>query len=160
MSKKGRNFDPDLIIGELKGQNGEILVTICAPVGLKPLRPFPTTFWLVSKRLIKIAGKLESQGGVRELEQWLIKNNKLKEWRDYNILHQKIRLDLLNLLRPDIKKFLSRCKPDIFKSLRRGGVGGIKNNNKIYIKCLHLQIASWLALGYHPGAKWLEERIK
>lgn len=152
-------FDPNLVIGcGSRCKFGKIQVLICKPVtGGRELRPFPTTFWLTCPHLMRLAGTIESQGGVRELENWLIKNNKLKQWRDYNILHQRIRL---NLLDKNIKNFLSRYKPEIFKKLRRGGIGGIDflNNRNVYIKCLHLQIASWLALDYHPAAEWLKSQ--
>lgn len=153
-------FDPNLVIGcGSRCKFGKIQVLICRPVtGGRELRPFPTTFWLSCPHLMRLAGTIESHGGVRELEKWLIKNNKFKQWRDYNILHQKIRLNLLNY---DTKKFLSRFKPEIFKRLRRGGIGGIdflSLNKNIYVKCLHLQIASWLALDFHPAAEWLKVR--
>ncbi|MBR1604328.1 MAG: DUF501 domain-containing protein, partial [Synergistaceae bacterium] len=71
-------------------------------------------------------------------------------------LLKKLKLDISNK-----KNFLQRFKPELYKRLRRGGLGGIDylNNNKIYVKCLHLQLASLIALNYHPGAEWLRDNI-
>ena len=30
---------------------------------------------------------------------------------------------------------------------------------EIGVKCLHLQVAAWLALGMHPAGDWLEEQV-
>jgi hypothetical protein len=41
-------------------------------------------------------------------------------------------------------------------------VGGIRYDTKtrrVRVKCIHLQVASWLALRRHPGAPWLKERV-
>lgn len=156
-----RKFNNNLIINYISCKDcarAKICVLICKPLTQK-LKPFPTSFWLVCPYLMRIAGELESQGGVRELESWLAAHNKFKEWREFNLLHQQIRLNLLNYYRGD---FISRYKPEIYKSLRRGGIGGINYldlNNKIYAKCLHLQLASFIALNYHPGADWLREKL-
>ena len=154
-----KNFDKTLILDKVSCKgcvHSKICVLVCKPLTQK-LKPFPTSFWLVCPYLMRIAGELESQGGVRELEAWLAAHNKFKEWREFNLLHQQIRLSMLNN-----KNFLSRCKPEIYRSLRRGGVGGINYldlNNKIYAKCLHLQLASFIALNYHPAAEWLREKL-
>lgn len=166
-----KNFDKTLILDKVSCKgcvHSKICVLVCKPLTQK-LKPFPTSFWLACPYLMRIAGELESQGGVRELEAWLAAHNKFKEWREFNLLHQQIRLSLLNFKFNKInlsilngKNFLSRCKPEIYKSLRRGGVGGINYldlNNKIYAKCLHLQLASFIALNYHPGAEWLREKL-
>jgi hypothetical protein len=38
-------------------------------------------------------------------------------------------------------------------------VGGIRYREPrvVHVKCIHLQTASWLAFGYHPGGAWLGE---
>ena len=163
---RGRKFDNSLILGCIKCEackHSETCVLICAPLTRK-LTPFPTSFWLACPYLMRIAGELESGQGVKELERWLVNHNKFKEWRGYNFLHQQVRLSLLKKLKLDIlnkKNFLQRFKPELYKRLRRGGLGGIDylNNNKIYVKCLHLQLASLIALNYHPGAEWLRDNI-
>ncbi|MCR4817630.1 MAG: DUF501 domain-containing protein [Fretibacterium sp.] len=128
---------------------------VCAPVpGMRPnaLRPFPTTFWLVCPWLLRRAGSVESDGGVHRLEEWL-SSRAPGPWREYNRFHQRLRLSLMS---PAQLNFLRRFHPNIFRSLRLGGVGGIRSRyGEVRVKCLHLQTASWLALGHHPGAEWL-----
>ena len=152
---EGHRFDPSLVRGEIRCRFGGIRVLICAPVsGVGPdaLRPFPTTFWLVCPWLLRRVGTVESEGGVRRLEEWL-DSRAPGPWRDYNLLHQRLRLSLMS---PAQLNFLRRFHPSIFRSLRRGGVGGIRpRRGEVRVKCLHLQTASWLALGHHPGAEWL-----
>ena len=129
---------------------------ICAPMsGVRPnaLRPFPTSFWLVCPWLLRQAGKVESEGGVHRLEEWLT-HHAPDQWRAYNRLHQRLRLSLMS---PARLNFLRRFHPNLFRSLRLGGVGGIRpQHGEVRVKCLHLQTASWLALGCHPGAEWLQ----
>ena len=150
-----RRFDSSLVIDVKKCRFNHIQVLICKPLS-KKLRPFPTTFWLMCPHLIKLAGKIESQGGVNELENFLRVNNLYHEWHEYNFLHQVIRLKLLN---KNLSKFMRNYHGKIFKSLIRGGVGGIRYDYKnINAKCLHLQTASFIGLGRHPGEKWLKEK--
>jgi hypothetical protein len=133
-------------------------VVVCAPFHASA--PFPTTFWLTCPRLVRLAGEAESKGGVGELEHW-IECRAAREWIFFNMLHQRLRL----LLLPDAAKvFLRRFKPRLFECIRSAGVGGSryragKDNKNVRIKCLHLQLASWLALGRHPGAEWLADRF-
>ena len=149
---KNRRFDSSLILDVKKCFFNQPQVIICKPLA-KKFRPFPTTFWLVCPYLIKLAGKIESDGGVKELEKFLIENNLKKQWREYNFLHQKIRLKLIN---KNLAKFLRRFHGKIFRNLIRGGVGGIHyDSENVNVKCLHLQTASFIGTGHHPGAQWL-----
>ncbi|MCR5347254.1 MAG: DUF501 domain-containing protein [Fretibacterium sp.] len=152
---EGHRFDLSLIVGGVRCRFGGIRGLVCAPfpgVGPEALRPFPTTFWLVCPWLIRRVGTVESEGGVRRLEEWLA-SHAAGAWRAYNRLHQRLRLSLISPVR---KAFLSRFHPHLFASLRCGGVGGIRpRSGEVRVKCLHLQTASWLVLGHHPGAEWL-----
>ena len=151
---RGRGFNPSITMGVAERcRFGFARVLACAPVS-RDLRPFPTTFWLVCPWLMRRAGAAESEGGVRELEDWL-SERKRKEWRAYNVFHQILRL---NLLPPGTSDFMRRFHPALFDGLRLGGVGGIRFGAHIRVKCLHLQAASWLGLGHHPGAEWLIEK--
>ncbi|MDR2529675.1 MAG: DUF501 domain-containing protein [Synergistaceae bacterium] len=144
---RGRKFDPSLILGVAnRCRFGFPRVTICSP--LRGSTPFPTTFWLTCPWLIRRVGALEAEGGVGELERW-IEAHALHEWAPFNVEHQRLRLTLLS----------EAERPQILESLRAGGVGGIRYaETKVYVKCVHLQAASWLALGHHPGQEWLEAR--
>ena len=150
---RGRCFDPSITIGAAERcRFGHVRVLACAPISSN-LRPFPTTFWLVCPWLTRRAGAAESGGGVRELETWL-SDKKQKEWQAYNRFHQILRLSLLpSALAVCLRSF----KPALFDGLRLGGVGGIRCDGHVRVKCLHLQTASWLGLGHHPGAEWLIE---
>ena len=150
---KKRRFDSSLIISVKKCGFNHVQVITCRPLS-KKLRPFPTTFWLMCPYLIKLAGTVESQGGVNELEEFLRTKKLFHEWHEYNFLHQILRLKLIN---KNQSNFMRRYNGKIFKSLIRGGVGGIKyDSENINVKCLHLQTASFLALGFHPGSEWLK----
>ena len=146
-------LDKSLIVGiARKCKFNRVQVITCSPVA-KKLKPFPTSFWLTCPYLIKLAGKIESNGGVIELENFLRANNLFHDWYKYNLMHKLIRV---NLLDKNLREFLRKYKSSIYKSLMRGGIGGIKDfSHSINVKCLHLQTASFLALNYHPGSEWL-----
>jgi hypothetical protein len=155
---RGRKFDETLILGTT-GRCGFGLprVLVCAPFHASA--PFPTTFWLTCPRLVRLAGEAESRGGVGELEHW-IERHAPREWIPFNIAHQRLRLSLL----PDAAQvFLRRFRPRLFGRVRGVGVGGLRygaaKDKSVRVKCLHLQLASWLALGRHPGAEWLAGRF-
>jgi len=151
----GRRFDSSLIIDVKKCRFNRVQVIICKPLG-KKFRPFPTSFWLVCPYLIKLAGKIEAGGGVKELENFLIKNKLEKKWHEYNFLHQLKRLNLMN---KNQAVFMRKFHRNIFRNLIRGGVGGIHYGfDSVNVKCLHLQTASFIALNHHPGAEWLKSK--
>lgn len=155
---KLRNFhggcysSPVFVASEILCIHGGVSVQVCKPFGKKL---FPTSFWLKCPYLIKLAGQIESCGGVHELEEYIIANNLIHEWRKYNILHQVIRLRLSG---PIVNKFMFKFRRKIFRDVMRGGVGGIKISEGVNVKCLHLQTASFIALGYHPAEKWLKSK--
>ncbi|MDR2136876.1 MAG: DUF501 domain-containing protein [Synergistaceae bacterium] len=159
---KGRRFDPALILGTAsRCRFGYPRVILCAP--LRGLAPFPTSFWLTCPWLTRLAGTVESQGGVGELERW-IERCAPREWIFFNMDHQRVRMALLPRTTTD---FLRRFRPRAFDFLRRGGVGGIRcarhtrcdpREDSVRVKCIHLQTASWLATHRHPGSRWLEDR--
>nr|WP_321500039.1 DUF501 domain-containing protein [uncultured Dethiosulfovibrio sp.] len=151
----GRRFDPSGVVGVGKRCPwGVPQVLKCAP--FRGWWPFPTTYWLSCPWLIKVAGALESQGGVSELEEYLSPHR--SDWIKYQMLHGLVRI-------ADIPKsqrsFLRNHRRSVWDVLRRGGIGGIDYSSfdDLSVKCLHLQIASWLALGHHPGSHWLVEKI-
>ncbi|MDR1379612.1 MAG: DUF501 domain-containing protein [Synergistaceae bacterium] len=119
--------------------------------------PFPTSFWLTCPWLVRMAGTAESKGGVRELERW-IERYAYREWIAFNMDHQRTRIALLPR---SMSGFLRRFEPSTLDLLYRGGVGGIQYRSRgepARVKCIHLQVASWLALRRHPGRPWLEDQ--
>ena len=98
---------------------------------------------------------LESQGGVRELEEYMTSRGLLHEWREYNRLHQIVRLGLADRY---TRLFMGRFCANKFRGVMSSGVGGMKYGSGITVKCLHLQTAAMIGLGGHPGGEWLRSR--
>lgn len=151
----GRRFNPSGVAGIAKRCRwGVPQVLKCYP--LRDGWPFPTTYWLSCPWLIKLAGLLESHGGVSSLEAFLCRDR--AGWIGYHMLHGLARISMMSA---GEKRFLRIYRRPIWDSLRRGGIGGIDylRSPDLSVKCLHLQIASWLALGHHPGQAWLAEHV-
>jgi len=149
---RGRVFDPSIAIGVAKYCKwGKPQVLLCAP--LCRMKPFPTTFWLSCPFLAMRCSNLEASGGVRELEDFLKKRKSKWEWRAFNVKHAILRVSLLSL--GEIK-FLQKARKNVLDKLRLSGIGGIACCYEITIKCLHLQVASWIALREHPADDWLK----
>ena len=153
-SDSKQRFDPDIIAGAVRCRFGRIQVLVCRPFSRNG-RPFPTTFWLVCPYLSRLAGQIEAQHGVHELEGYMRSNNLGREWRDYSLKHQVIRLRLLD---GNTCRVMRRFKGKIFRALMRSGIGGMKQGETISVKCLHLQTASFIAMNYHPAAEWLKSK--
>ena len=151
-----RKFNSDLLVGVAsRCLYGKPQVILCK--SLLNGTPFPNNFWLSCPVLVKMAGQLESLGGVKKLESYIEENSRA-DWETYNRLHTRIRVALANKRELDILEsnnsalYEKFCDDNI-------GIGGIKMNKEIQVKCLHLQIASFLSLGFHPGEDWLKEKI-
>lgn len=151
----GRHFDPAFIVGVARRCRwGAPQVLRCFP--LRKGFPFPTTFWLSCPWLGRSLGTLESQGGVSSLEEFLL--SRRESWRDFQLEHRILRLGLLS---SGERRFLRSHRRSIWEVIRSGGVGGMRYvpASRPTVKCLHLQVASWLALGRHPGAEWLRDNV-
>ncbi|MDR1138022.1 MAG: DUF501 domain-containing protein [Synergistaceae bacterium] len=118
-------------------------------------RPFPTIFWLTCPHLTLLSGRIESRDGVSSMGKYLV--GKKEEWRRYHLFHARLRLAATPGARKSFLRFYRRRE---FASLRGGGVGGIAKKNDISVKCVHLQIASYLGTGSHPAEEWLLENIR
>ncbi|CAM1379777.1 hypothetical protein FF3_01190 [Fretibacterium fastidiosum] len=153
----GHRFDPSVVLGGAAPcPLGGFRVLVCAPLSRAGgvLKPFPTTFWLTCPHLNRRVGTVESAGGVSALEAWLTERVP-EAWLRYSHLHALLRLGLLGVR--GLKALRASCPP-MLEALARGGVGGVRGGGSVRVKCLHLQVASWLALGHHPGAEWLQEQ--
>ena len=153
----GHRFDPSVVLGGAAPcPLGGLRVLVCAPLSRTggELKPFPTTFWLTCPHLSRRAGAAESAGGVSALEAWLTERAP-EAWLRYSRLHALLRLGLLG--GRGLKALRASCPP-MLEALARGGVGGVRGGGSVHVKCLHLQAASWLALGHHPGEEWLREQ--
>lgn len=156
---RGHRFDPSLMAGAgSRCRHGRVKVLVCRPFPLgldesAPLPPpMPTSFWLICPHTARTAGTSESNGGVKRLEKW-IRERGSDEWERYAQLHRDIRIGMMSA---ELRGTLEERYPSMYASLAAGGVGGIISPaGEIHVKCIHLQTASWLALGHHPGAEWL-----
>lgn len=149
---KGRRLDSSNLIGVAKRCAwGHPQVLLCRPV--QRGRPFPTIFWLSCPWLVRVCGAAESRGGVGELESFLV--DRMSEWRKFQLKYSMKRLSLLS---NSEVTFLRSHRRRMWEALRGSGVGGIdfKKIDAPTVKCLHLQVASWLGLGEHPGGAWLK----
>ncbi len=153
-SDRKQRFDPSLIAGCVRCRHGGIQVLVCRPFSVR-LRPFPTTFWLTCPYLIKRAGMIESQGGVRELEEYMTRKNMLHDWKKYNLMHGKVRAALMGKY---FSKYMCRYWGKIFRAVMSSGIGGMKLGENITVKCLHLQTAAYIGLGSHPVGEWLKSK--
>ncbi|MBQ6417363.1 MAG: DUF501 domain-containing protein [Synergistaceae bacterium] len=146
-----RTASPVFVAREILCRFGHVRVQVCRPWGRKV---FPTSFWLVCPYLVRLAGKIESMGGVHELEEYITSRGLVHEWREYNIAHQVIRLKL----GARENAFMRRFRARIFRDVMRGGVGGIRVGDGVNVKCLHLQTASLIGTGHHPASEWLRSK--
>jgi len=124
-------------------------VIVCSPLSAKG-SPFPTIFWLTCPFLCRKCGELESGRKARELEDLFrtIPDGVEKWHRDYAALREDI-----------LKSHVSEAEANACCQPERG-VGGIDWKRAPYaVKCLHLQVATWLGFG-HPAGDWLEREVK
>lgn len=148
-----RRFDASVALGvACRCRWGFPQVILCRP--LVKGKPFPTSFWLSCPHLDQLCGQREASGGVRSLEEAL--EGSYGAWVGYHLRHVSLRLGLLGAVQ---SRFLFRHRRGLWRALQAGGVGGIRLKDRITVKCLHLQVASWLALGRHPGSQWLAREI-
>jgi len=150
---KGRKFSDAMIEGTCSACKwGYPRVVVCSP--LLRGRPFPTLFWLSCPWLVLQAGRLESQGGVRELEDVL--GSRRAAWVSFNTRASLLRLFMISSCH---RKFMNRFSRKKYYVLRRTEVGGISPSDRITVKCIHLQLAAFLAMRAHPGSDWLLEKF-
>jgi hypothetical protein len=152
---KGRAFDVTIVRGIARRCPwGFPQVIVCGP--LRKARPFPTTFWLTCPFLDRTCGQLESEGAVGELEGILARPGVEKSWAAYNEKAARLRRRLLSGEERDV---LLASAPAILENVESVGVGGIRPGEKPSVKCIHLQVATWLGLGYHPAGEWLAGKL-
>ena len=149
-----RKFDARLVRGvSRRCRYGFPQVTVCDP--LRKGHPFPTVFWLSCPCLSRKVDRIESAGGVRELGR-RIERDRTRDWRIFNLQYVLFRVFLLG---PERSREIMEEDPPAWLSLTATGVGGIRSGGDVSVKCLHLQAASIIGMGWHPGEDWLCERI-
>ena len=151
---KGRRFDRALVFAvAARCGFGYPQVTVCAPVSPDG-SPFPTLFWLSCPHLVKKCGELESNQLIAELEKIFASMPE-----QIAALHERYAVLRRRVL-------LQTCRGDgfdqtkVLELLQNSGVGGINwRASAAAVKCLHLQTAAWLGLGWHPASAWLSEKL-
>lgn len=104
---------------------------------------FPTLFWLTCPFLVEEVARLESAGWVRRLEARLGQDPELAA--SYARAHEEYRRERLALLSPAEEEFLrARGAWEAVET----GVAGLRNPRRV--KCLHAQLAHFLARGKNP----------
>ncbi len=140
-----RRFDAEAVFAlSRRCAWGAPLVALCLPFrGAAPC-PF----------LRDRCSREESRQGVPAFEAFL--RRRYSRWVAYHLRSSLIRLALLS---EGARRFALLHRRAAWASLRKGGVGGTRLGSAPTVKCLHLQVASWLGLGEHPGEAWLRERF-
>lgn len=99
--------------------------------------PFPTLYWLTCPALVAEVSRLESEGGIREVNEMLQS-------------------------RPDLERALDEATAEYISARsRRGGLprddhpGGGPGR----VKCLHAHLAHHLITGNNPVGVWISARL-
>lgn len=104
-------------------------------------QPFPTLYWLCSKKLCKTIGQIEGEGWVKRIE------GRLQQEAEF---HQRYLLDQQHyiarrwqLMHPEDKQRIDTL--DLNALFNQYGIGGITQWDKV--RCLHMQYAHHLVDG-------------
>ncbi len=109
----------------------------------KEFELFPSLFWLCCPYLVQGVGHLEAQGGVRAAEE-LIRDDPALAQR-YMKAHQAYSRERQQLLDAEEREFLRSVGAE---AAALTGIGGLRNPRRV--KCLHAQLAHFLARGDNP----------
>ena len=104
---------------------------------------FPTLFWLTCPYLLREVGRLEARGLIKQFEERIARDVALRE--AYLRAHEAYRRERLSMLAADEREFLGRVGAhDAVET----GIAGLRNPTRV--KCLHAQLAHYLARGSNP----------
>jgi hypothetical protein len=104
---------------------------------------FPTLFWLTCPFLVAEVARLEAGGGVGRYERLLGEDPELA--REYLQAHVAYRRERIALLSQEERGFLR--ERGAWEAVTTG-IGGLRNPRRV--KCLHAQLAHFLARGENP----------
>lgn len=106
---------------------------------------FPTLFWLTCPYLVAEVGKLEAAGGVKYYER-LIREDAATS-AAYAQAHARYRAERLSLVSEEERMSMGKRAWNALGT----GIGGLRNEKQV--KCLHAQLAHYLARGENPIGK-------
>lgn len=104
---------------------------------------FPNLFWLSCPYLVQEVGRVEAGGGVRAAEQKIKDEPAFAE--EYFRAHRAYREERRRLFSGEDEAFLRSVGAE---AAADSGVGGLRNFRRV--KCLHAQLAHFLARGTNP----------
>ena len=153
---KGRNFNLSYILAVAKRcAFGYPQVLVCNPLPKGEIL-FPTVFWLTCPFLIKKCARLESDQQIKALEE--IFRTKPKEVEGWHESYRDLRKKLLNI--ESKNAIIKKSIDEAMEHLLSMGVGGIDTKLAPFaVKCLHLQVATWIGMSKHPAEDWLDRYI-
>lgn len=151
---KNRRFDLSIVYAvarRCRYKHPQVL--LCRPFSEEG--PFPTTFWLTCPYLEKRCAELESEQQIALLEEILAsRQEETDKWHKAYAQLRKKTLDAGVASQPSEKEIV------LPHSVLDKGAGGIDNvKNPSAAKCLHMQVAAWMGMGWHPASDWLAERL-
>ena len=103
-----------------------------------------TVWWLVCPRLKRAASRIEAASFIAEIEKEITADNKWFEVEYEDFLYARARHILFRRILPYSNNWL------------RGGVGGRLGG----VKCLHAEIAFFLATGFSFVLEYAQERLR
>lgn len=120
-------------------------VTVNRPLlrGGSGFEPFPTLFWLTCPYLVREVGKLEARGLIKRFEERISRDASLRE--AYLRAHEDYRRERRSLLSAEDRALLGEVGAE---GVMETGIAGL--GNPLRVKCLHAQLAHYLARGSNP----------
>ena len=151
MQNAGKKFDISVVHAVAKRcRAGYPQVVVCLPFPYAS-QPFPTLLWLTCPYLMKKCGELESQRKISELEDiFKLRKSEVDKWhREYSSLRAE-------LITRETENLIKGKSDRMWNTLMSSGAGGMDwHKAPSAVKCLHLQIAGYLGMKWHPAEDYL-----
>mmetsp|Transcript_43523 Transcript_43523/g.87306 ORF Transcript_43523/g.87306 Transcript_43523/m.87306 type:complete len:264 (+) Transcript_43523:170-961(+) len=146
-----------------RGPGGEPAVLECYPLvpSNQPpgCAPFPTLFWLCSKELKTLVAQLEYDGLMQVFKERAVAQGLDGAMHDAHTAYRNHRWSLLT---EADRAIVERGGQGWLERLRDGGVGGMQEEAKLGVKCLHTHLAHHLARRGDGNVfgRWVEEELQ